>query len=96
VLLEARRWVFPMERGDIGVRVPCVPRQRRQIRSAGLISRLFLFISLFWSLLQHEVYNKHSSVGDLVRPMMMKKLGAGTGWFSAVVLVFCTCLVFLL
>jgi hypothetical protein len=73
VLLEARRWGFPVERGGIGVRVHCVSRQRRQIQSAGLLSRLFLFASLFWSLLEHEVYKKHSSVGDLVRTMMMKR-----------------------
>ena len=36
-------------------------------------SRLFLFASLFWSLLEHEVYKKTCSVVDLVRPMMMKR-----------------------
>ena len=70
VLLEARWQVFPVERGGIGVRVHCVSWQRRQIRSAGLLSHLFLFASLFWSLLEHEVYKKYSSVGDLVRPMI--------------------------
>ena len=73
ILLEARWWVFPMERGDIGVHVHRVPRQRWQIWSAGLLSRLFLFASLFRSLLEHEVYKKHCSVLDLVRPMMMKR-----------------------
>ena len=72
-LLEARQRVFAVEHGGIGVRVHHVPRQRRQIRSAGLLSRLFLFASLFWSLLEHEVYKKHCSVADLVRPMMMKR-----------------------
>ena len=70
VLLEARRRGLPVERGDIGVHIRCVLRQRRQIRSAGLLSHLFLFASLFWSLLEHEVYKKHSSVGNLVRPMI--------------------------
>ena len=78
-----------MERGDIGVRVRCVLRQRRQIRSAGLLSHLFLFASLFWSLLEHEVYKKHCSVGDLVRPMMLKRIRS---WHW---LVFCSCLGFL-
>jgi hypothetical protein len=73
ILLEARRWVFQVERGGIGVRVHRVPRQRRQIRSIGLLSRLFLFASLFWSLLEHEVYKKHCSVVDLVSPMLMKR-----------------------
>jgi hypothetical protein len=72
-LLEARWRVFPMEHGDIGVRVHHVSRQRQQIRSTGLLSRLFLFVLLFWSLLEHEVYKKHCSVSDLVRPMMMKR-----------------------
>jgi hypothetical protein len=72
ILSEARRWGFLEERGGIGVRVRCVPRQRRQIRSTGLLSRLFLFASLFWSLLEHEVYKKHSNIRDLVRPIMMK------------------------
>jgi hypothetical protein len=58
-LLEARRWVFLVEHGLIGVHVRRVPRQRRQIRSAGLLSCLFLFVSLFWSLLEHEVCKKH-------------------------------------
>ena len=70
VLLEARQRGLPVERGGIGVRVCCVPWQRRQIRYTGLLSSLFLFASLFWSLLEHEVYKKHSSVGDLVRPMI--------------------------
>ena len=70
ILLEARRRGLLVEHGGIGVRVRCVPRQRRQIRSTGLLSRLFLFASLFWSLLEHEVYKKHSSIGDLVRPMI--------------------------
>ena len=70
ILLEARRWGLPVERGGIGVRVRCVPRQRRQIQSVGLLSRLFLFASLFWCLLEHEVYKKYSSIGDLVRPMI--------------------------
>jgi hypothetical protein len=73
ILLEARRWVFLVERSDIGIRVRLVPRQRRQIRSVGLLSCLFLFASLFWSLFEHEVYKKHCSVSDLVRPMVMKK-----------------------
>ena len=73
VLLEARRQVFPVERGDIGIRVYRVPRQRLQIQSAGLLSRLFLFASLFWSLLEHEVYKKYCSIADLVRPMLMKR-----------------------
>ena len=68
-LLEARR-VFLVERGDIGVHVHRVPWQRRQIRSTGLLSCLFLFASLFWSFLEHEVYKKYSSIGDLVRPMI--------------------------
>ena len=34
---------------------------------------LFLFTSLVWSLLEHDVYKKHCSVSDLVRPMMMKR-----------------------
>jgi len=70
VLLEARRRGLPVEHGGIGVCVCCVPRQRRQIRSAVVLSRFFLFASLFWSLLEHEVYKKHSSIGDLVRPMI--------------------------
>ena len=70
VLLEARRRGLPVECGGIGVCVRCVPRQRRQIRSAGLLSHLFLFASLFWSLLEHEVYKKHSSIGDLARLMI--------------------------
>ena len=70
VLLEARRWVFPVDCGSIGIHVHCVPRQRQQIRSVGLLSCLFLFASLFWSLLEHEVYKNHSSIGDLVRPMI--------------------------
>ena len=89
VLLEPRQWGFPVEHGGIGVRVHCVPRQRRQIRSAGLLSRLFLFASLFWSLLENEVYKKHCSVVDLVRPMLMKRI-RGRHW-----LVFCWCLGFL-
>ena len=70
VLLEARWRGLPVERGGIGIRVCCVMCQRRQIRSVGLLSRLFLFASLFWSLLEHEVYKKLSSIGDLVRPMI--------------------------
>jgi hypothetical protein len=31
VHLEAGGGAFPVEHGDIGVRVSCVPRQRRQI-----------------------------------------------------------------
>ena len=96
VLLESRRRGFPMEHGGIGIRVHCVPWQRQQIWSTGPLSHLFLFASLFWSLLEHELYKKHSSVWDLVRPMLMKKLGGGTGWFSAGVLVFCICSVSLL
>jgi len=95
ILLEARRRVFSMERDSIGVRVRRVPRQRPQIRSTGLISCLFL-PWLFWSLLEHEVYKKHCSVIDLVRPMWWKELGGGTGWPSAGVLVFYICSVFLL
>jgi hypothetical protein len=72
-LLEARRRVFSVERGGISVRVHRVPRQRWQIQSTCLFSRLFLFASLFWSLLEHEVYKKHYSVSDLVRPMMIKR-----------------------
>jgi hypothetical protein len=37
VLLEARRQVFLVERGGIGVHVRRVPRQRRQIRSTSLL-----------------------------------------------------------
>jgi hypothetical protein len=98
ILLEAKRWGLPLERGGIGVCVRCVSRQRRQIRSIGILSHLFLFASLFWSLLEHEVYKKHSSVGDLVRPMIWwwKELGGGTGWFSADALVFSICSVLLL
>jgi hypothetical protein len=70
VLLEARRWGFLVERGGIGVYVRSVPRQGRQIRSVGPLSRFFLFASLFWSLLEHELYKKRSSIGDLVRPMI--------------------------
>ena len=33
-------------------------------------SHLFLFVSLFWSLLEHEVYKKHSSIRDLVKLMI--------------------------
>ena len=88
-LLEARRRVFPVERGGIGVRVHRVLRQRQQIRSAGLLSHLFLFASLFWSLLEHEVYKKHCSIVDLVRPMLMKRTRR---WHW---LVFCWCLSFL-
>ena len=88
VLLEARRWGLSVERGYIGVCVYCVPQQRRQIRSTGLLSRLFLFASLFWSLLEHQVYNKYSSVRDMVRPMMMKRIWR---WHW---LVFCWCLGF--
>jgi hypothetical protein len=47
VLLEARQRGFLIEHGDIGVHVCCVPWQRRLIRSVGLLSRLFLFASLF-------------------------------------------------
>ena len=72
-LLEARRQVVLVEHGGIGVYVHRVPRQRQQIQSTGLLSRLFLFASLFWSLLEHEVYKKHCSILDLVRPMMMKR-----------------------
>ena len=70
ILLEARRRGLPVEHGGIGVHVRCVSRQRRQIQSTCLLSRLFLFSSLFWSLLEHEVYKKHSSIGDLGRPMI--------------------------
>jgi hypothetical protein len=73
VLLEARRLVFLVERGGIGVHVRRVPRQRRQIRSTSLLYHISLFVSLFWSLLEHEVYKKHRSVAHLVRPMMMKR-----------------------
>ena len=73
ILLEARRQGLPVERGDIGVCVYCVPQQRRQIRSTGLLSRLFLFASLFWYLLEHEVYKKLYSIADPVRPMLMKR-----------------------
>jgi hypothetical protein len=89
ILLEARQRVFPVERGDIGIRVRHVPRQRRHIRSAGLLSRLFLFASLFWSLLEHEVYKKHCSIADLVRSMLMKRTKR---WHW---LVFCWCLSFM-
>jgi hypothetical protein len=68
VLLQARRRGFLVEHGGISVHVRCVPRQ---IRSAGLLCHLFLFASLFWSLLEHEVYKKHSSIGNLVRPTMI-------------------------
>jgi hypothetical protein len=70
---EARRRCFSVERDGTGVRVRYVPRQRWQIQSVGLVSHLFLFASLFWSLLEYELYKKHSSVGDLVKPMMMKR-----------------------
>ena len=70
VLLEATQRGLLVEHSGIGIHVHCVPRQRQQIRSTGLLSHLFLFASLFWSLLEHEVYKKHSSVGDLVRPMI--------------------------
>jgi hypothetical protein len=75
ILLEARRLVFSVECGGIGVRVCRVSWQRQQIRSTGLLSRLFLFASLFWSLLllEHEVYKKHCSVSNLVRLMLMKR-----------------------
>ena len=73
ILLEARWQVFLVVRGGISVCVYRVPWQRRQIRFAGLLSRLFLFASLFQSLLEHEVYKKHCSILDLVRPMMMKR-----------------------
>jgi hypothetical protein len=66
ILLEARRRVFPMESGGIDVRVCRVPWQRQQIRSTGLLSCIFLFASLFWSLIEHEVYKKLCSVSDLV------------------------------
>jgi hypothetical protein len=89
VLLEARRRVFPVESGGIGVRVRSVSWQRRQIRSVGLLSLLFLFASLFWSSFEHEVYKKHCSVADLVRPMLMKRTRR---WHW---LVFCWCLGFL-
>jgi hypothetical protein len=70
VVLEARQWGLLVEHGGIGVRVHCMPWQRRHIRFVGLLSWLFLFVSLFWSLLEHEVYKKHFSTGDLVRPMI--------------------------
>jgi hypothetical protein len=70
VLLEAKQRSLPMKHGGIGVHVCCVPQQRRQIRSASLLSRIFLFTSLFWSLLEHEVYKKHSSIGNVVRAMI--------------------------
>ena len=70
VLLDARQRGFLVEHDGIGIRVYCVPRQRRQMRSTGLLSCLFQFASLFCSLLEHEVYKKHSSVGDLIRPMI--------------------------
>jgi hypothetical protein len=72
-LLEARRQVFLVERSDIGVYVHRVPWQRRQILSVGILSRLFLFASLFWSLLEHEVYKKYCSILDLVRSIVMKR-----------------------
>ena len=56
VLLEARWQGLLVERDGIGVRVHRLPRQRLQIRSACLLSCLFLFASLFWSLLEHEAY----------------------------------------
>jgi hypothetical protein len=64
---------LPSGARGIGIHVCRVPRQRRQIRSIGLLSRLFLFASLFWSFLEHEVYKKHCSVVDLVRPMLIKR-----------------------
>ena len=73
----------------IGICVHRVPQQMRQIQSASLLSRLFLFASLFWSLLEHEVYKKHCSIVDLVRPMLMKRTRR---WHW---LVFCWCLGFL-
>ena len=72
-LLEARQWVFSVEHDGIGIHVCRVPWQRQQIWSAGLLSRLFLFASLFWSLLEHKVYKKHCNIIDLVRPMLMKR-----------------------
>ena len=81
--LEARRRVFLVERGGIGVRVRRVPRQRRQIQSIGLLSHLFL-PSLFWSFLEHGVYKKYCSVTDLVRPMLMKRTKRWH-WFYAYV-----------
>ena len=89
VLLEARWRGLPVEHNCIGVHVHCVPQLWRQIRSVGLLSRLFLFTSLFWSLLQHEVYMKHCSIADLVRTMLMKRTRR---WHW---LVFCWCLGFL-
>jgi hypothetical protein len=88
VLLEARQRVSLVESGGIGIHVRCVPRQRRQIRSTGLLSRLFLFASLFWSLLllEHEVYNKHSALEIWLGQWWWKELGGDTGWFSASVL----------
>jgi hypothetical protein len=85
VLLEARRWVFLVEHGGTGIRIRRVPQQRWQFRYIGLLSRLFLFASLFWSLLKHEVYKKHCSILDLVRLMMMKRTRR---WHW---LVFCWC-----
>ena len=87
--LEARWWCFLVERVGIDVRVRCVLQQWRQIRYVGLLSRLFLFASLFWSLLEHEVYKKHCSIPYRVRPMMMKRTRR---WHW---LVFCWCLGFL-
>ena len=89
VLLEARQRGLPVERGGIGVCVHCVPRQRRHIRSIGLLSRIFLFASLFWSLLENEVYKKHCSIADLVRPILMERTRR---WHW---LIFCWCLGFL-
>jgi hypothetical protein len=39
-----------------------------------------MFTSLFWSLLEHEVYKKHCSIVDLVRPMLMKRKVAMIGF----------------
>jgi hypothetical protein len=95
ILLEARRRVFPVEHAALAS-VSVICHDRRQIQSVGLFSPFFLFALLFWSLLEHEVYKKHCSVTDLVRPMLMKRTKGGTGWFSAGVLVFYICSVFLL
>ena len=89
ILLKARRRGFLVEHGGIGVHVRCVPRQRWHIWYAGHLSHLFLFALVFWSLLEHELYKKHSSIWDLVRPMMMKR---NRMWHY---LVFCWCLGFL-
>ena len=89
ILLEARWQVFLVERVTLAsVSVVCHDRGNRSDPQVSF-SRLFLFASLFWYLLEHEVYKKQCSVADLVRPMMMKRIRR---WHW---LIFCWCLSFL-